>query len=278
MIHRLFGQRENLAPNYIILGLLCAFAVIPILILGFNSLKSNLELGENSIGFPRQFQWSNYPDAWEQGGFAVTMTNSVIFVVGTVTGVVVLGGMAAYALARLNPRGSNLYMIYMLSLSTIPFWLYAVPLFILWKNLSLLNTRFGLIVIYIALNSPFAIFLLRSFLVKFPPDFEDAARVDGATEIQVLTKVVLPIMWPGLLTVALVVALGVWGEFQIALIFMQEDEKMPLTTSYFNFMRRFSRDWSLTAAGAIMMILPVLIIFMGLQRRFVEGLTQGGLK
>ena len=171
-----------------------------------------------------------------------------------------------------------MYMIYMLTLSTIPFWLYAVPLFILWKNLALINTRAGLIIIYTALNSPFAIFLLRSFLVKFPADFEDAARVDGAREWQVLTRVVLPIMWPGLLTVALVVALGVWGEFQIALIFMQQDELMPITTSYFNFMQRFSRDWSLTSAGAVMMILPVLIIFLLLQRRFVEGLTQGGLK
>ncbi len=273
-----FGRRANLAPNYLVLGLLCLFALAPIAILVFNSLKSNLEIGENSISFPQEIVWANYPSAWTQGKFAVTMTNSAIFVGGTVTSVILLGGLAAYALARLNPRGSGIYMIYMLTLSTIPFWLYAVPLFILWKNLALLNTRVGLIIIYTALNSPFAIFLLRSFLVKFPADFEDAARVDGAREWQVLTRVVLPIMWPSLLTVALVVALGVWGEFQIALIFMQQDELMPITTSYFNFMRRFSRDWALTSAGAVMMILPVLIVFMLLQRRFVEGLTQGGLK
>lgn len=277
-MHNIFGRRENLAPNYIVLTLLCLFALAPIAILFFNSLKSNMEIGENSITFPREIIWTNYPEAWVQGKFAVTMTNSAIFVLGTVTCVIVLGGLAAYALARLNPRGSGIYMIYMLTLSTIPFWLFAVPLFILWRNLALLNTRLGLIVIYAALNSPFAIFLLRSFLVKFPSDLEDAARVDGAKEWQVLTRVVLPIMWPSLLTVALVVALGVWGEFQIALIFMQQDEMMPITTSYFNFMRRFSRDWSLTSAGAVMMILPVLIIFMLLQRRFVEGLTQGGLK
>ena len=273
-----FSRRENLAPNYIILGLLCLFALAPIAILVFNSLKTNLEIGQNSITFPREIIWTNYPEAWVQGKFSVTMTNSAIFVGGTVTSVIVLGGLAAYALARLNPRGSGIYMIYMLTLSTIPFWLYAVPLFILWKNLALLNTRAGLVIIYTALNSPFAIFLLRSFMVKFPADLEDAARVDGAKEWQVLTRIVLPIMWPSLLTVALVVALGVWGEFQIALIFMQQDEKMPITTSYFNFMRRFSRDWSLTSAGAVMMILPVLVIFMLLQRRFVEGLTQGGLK
>ena len=278
MLRSLFSGRANTTPNYIILGFLCFFSVGPIVILLFNSLKSNLELGKNSISFPREIVFQNYPAAWEQGNFSVTMMNSVILVTGTVLGVLILGGLAAYALARLKPRGGGAYMIYMLSLSTIPFWLYAVPLFMTWRALGLINSRAGLIIIYIALNSPFAIFLLRSFLVKFPPDIEDASRVDGANEMQVLARVVMPIMWPGLLTVGLVVALGVWGEFQIALIFMMQDEKMPLTTSYFNFMRRFSRDWSLTSAGAVMMIIPVLAIFMLLQRRFVEGLTQGGLK
>ena len=86
-----FGRRENLAPNYIILGLLCLFALAPIVILVFNSLKTNLEIGENSITFPREIVWTNYPDAWTQGKFAVTMTNSVIFVAGTVMSVIILG-------------------------------------------------------------------------------------------------------------------------------------------------------------------------------------------
>jgi raffinose/stachyose/melibiose transport system permease protein len=133
-------------------------------------------------------------------------------------------------------------------------------------------------IIYVALNSPFAIFLLRSYLLSLPRDFEDAARVDGANEWQVMARVVLPIMWPGFLTVGLVVALAIWGEFQVALIFLQDDELLPVTTSYYNFQERFGRDWALTSAGAVMMIAPVLVIFLALQRRFVEGLTQGGVK
>ena len=166
MLRSLFGGRANTTPNYIILGFLCFFSVAPIVILLFNSLKSNLELGKNSISFPREIVLQNYPAAWEQGNFSVTMMNSVILVTGTVLGVLILGGLAAYALARLKPRGGGAYMIYMLSLSTIPFWLYAVPLFMTWRALGLINSRAGLIIIYIALNSPFAIFLLRSFLVK----------------------------------------------------------------------------------------------------------------
>jgi raffinose/stachyose/melibiose transport system permease protein len=270
--------KPNLLPNYIVMIILLVFTLGPIAILLFNSLKSNQELGTNPIGFPMVVRFENYLQAWAQGEFNVTMTNSLIYVVCTVIGVLLLGGMAAYSLARLEPPGGGLYMIYMLTLSAIPFWLYVIPLFILWRNLGLLNSRVGLIIMYIAVNSPFAIFLLRSFFASLPRDFEDAARVDGANEWQVMWLVVIPMMWPAFLTVGLVVALGVWGEFQAALIFLQDDAMMPVTTSYYNFTQRFGRDWALTSAGAVMMILPVLIIFLALQRRFVEGLTQGGMK
>ena len=115
-------------------------------------------------------------------------------------------------------------------------------------------------------------------MVQLPRDFEDAARVDGANEMQVLMRVVLPLSWPGFLTVGLVVALGVWSEFQIALIFIQDPNLFPVTTSFWAFTRRFSRDWALTSAAAVMMIAPLLAIFLTLQRQFIDGLTQGGVK
>jgi len=276
----LLGQRRqtSLAPNYIILGLLLLFALCPLVILGFNSVKSNIDIAQNPLGPPRALHLENYPTAWEVGGFANTTLNSVYLVVSTVAGVLMLGGLAAYSLARLNPPGSNLFMLYMLGGSTLPIWLFLVPLFFLWRTLGLYNTLYGLTIIYIALNSPLAVFLLRSYMLSLPADFEDAARVDGANELQVFFRIVLPLSWPGFLTVGLVVALGVWSEFQIALIFVNDPKLFPVTTSYYQFTSRFTRDWALTSAAAVMMILPILIIFLALQRRFIEGLTQGGLR
>jgi len=271
-------RKLSLAPNYLILGLLVVFALGPLVILMFNSLKSSAEIAQNPIGPPRALAWSNFPRAWTIGDFAVTTRNSGILVVGTVTGVLTLGGLAAYSLARLRLPGDNFLMLYLLVVSTLPVWLYLVPLFFLWKNLGLLNSRLGLILIYIPLNAPFAIFLLRSYMVGLPVDFEDAARVDGANELQVFTRVVLPLSWPGFLTVGLVVALGVWSEFPLALIFVNDPDKFPVATSFFKFTSRFSRDWSLTSAAAVMMLAPILVIFLALQRRFIDGLTQGGLK
>lgn len=275
---RIRRQGQNLLLNHLVLIALCVFSLGPILVMFFNSVKSNAEIGRNPLGVPQNVQLDNFALAWEQGQFASTIGNSVILVIGTVSLELLLAGLVAYSLARKNPPGGNLVMFYMLVASTIPIWLYLVPLFFTWRTLDLLNNRFGMILIYVALNAPFSIFLLRSYLLSLPPDFEDAARVDGANEMQVISRIVIPLTWPGFLTVGLVVGLGVWSEFQLALIFIQDQELFPVTTSFFKFTTRFSRDWALTSAGATMMMLPVMILFLLLQRRFVEGLAQGGVK
>jgi raffinose/stachyose/melibiose transport system permease protein len=273
------GRREmSQAPNYIVLTLLLAFAVGPLAILTFNSLKTQAELGKNPLGPPQSFVWENFPKAWEIGNFSTTTRNSGILVIGTVLGVLVLGGMAAYSLAKLDLPGSGPLTLYLLIGTSLPLQLYLVPLFFAWQKLGLVNNLFGLIIIYIATNAPFAIFLLRSYMLQLPRDFEDAARVDGAGEWQIFTGIVVPLSWPGFLTVGLVVALSVWNEFLLATVFLTEQELFTVVTSYFNFATRFSRDWTMTSAAAIMMILPVVVIFLALQRRFIEGLTQGGLK
>jgi raffinose/stachyose/melibiose transport system permease protein len=268
----------SLAPNYIVLTLLLAFAIGPLAVLTFNSLKTQAEIGKNPLGPPQSFVWENFPKAWDVGNFSTTTRNSSILVVGTVLGVLVLGGMAAYSLAKLDLPGSGPLTLYLLIGTSLPLQLYLVPLFFAWQRLGLVNNLLGLIIIYIATNAPFAIFLLRSYMLQLPRDFEDAARVDGAGEWQIFTGIVVPLSWPGFLTVGLVVALSVWNEFLLATVFLTEQDLFTVVTSYFNFATRFSRDWTMTSAAALMMILPVIVIFLALQRRFIEGLTQGGLK
>ena len=273
------GRRDtSLAPNYIILILLLAFALGPILVLLFNSVKTPAEIGLNPLGPPQSFVWQNFPKAWDVGNFATTTRNSSVLVAGTVAGVLILGGMAAYSLAKLNLPGAGMVTLYLLIGTSIPLQLFLVPLFFTWQRLSLVNTLHGLIIIYIATNAPFAVFLLRSYMLQLPSDFEDAARVDGAGEWQIFTNIVVPLSWPGFLTVGLVVALSVWNEFLLATVFLTEQDLFTVVTSYYNFSTRFSRDWTMTSAAAVMMILPVIVIFLALQRRFIDGLTQGGIK
>ena len=271
-------RRSNLMPNYAILTLLVCMSLVPLIILGFNSLKNPVELGRNPLGFPQNPVWENYPNAWIKGNFNLTVRNTSILVVGTVAGVLIMGGMAAYSMAKLKLPGGDGFTLYLLISSSLPIQMFLVPLFYLWRNLDLINNLFGVILIYIAINSPFAIFLLRSYIIQIPSDFEDAALVDGANEWSVFWNIIIPLSWPGFLTAGLVVALAVWNEFMIATVFLTDSKLFTVVTSYYNFATRFGRDWGLTSASAMIMILPIIVIFLLLQRRFIEGLTQGGLK
>jgi raffinose/stachyose/melibiose transport system permease protein len=265
-------------PYYVILVLLALIALGPLVIVVFNSLKSSAEIGRNPLGLPLSPVFENFPAAWTQGDFSTTMVNSTILTVGTVVGVCIIAGTSAYAMARLDLPGTDAVLLYLFVASAVPFQLFLVPLFFLWSILHLTNSRFGLIVIYWAIFSPLATLLLRSYLVGLPRDFEDAARIDGANELQVMLRVVLPLSWPGLLTVALVTGVYAWNEFFFAITFIQDKNLKPVTTSFLAFQSTYSQNWGLTSAAAIYIILPIVVLFLFLQRRFISGLTAGGLK
>jgi len=276
----MFRKRRtaSLIPNYVVLSLLALFAVVPIVLLFLNSLKQTAEIQQDPFGIPLQPRFGNYMDAWMQGGFSTTVLNTLILTTSTILVVLVIGGLGAFALARFRFAGANALSFYLLVGTSMPALLFMVPLYFMWARLGLVNTLLGLIIIYAALYSPFATYLLRSFLVSIPMDFEEAARIDGANDIQVLTRIILPLAWPGFLTVVLVVGLGVWNEFLFAITFLQDANLKPISTSVLSFQTRYSRDWGLTSAASMIMIIPVVILFLSLQRQFIEGLARGGLK
>lgn len=272
-------RNRSLVFNYVVLTALVLFSLLPLVSLVSNSLKSDAEANSNSLGLPMKgIRWQNYPDAWKAGKLGTNMLNSTILAFGTIGGVLVIAGLAAYALAKLDIPGANFITLYLLVGTSMPAQLFMVPLFFLWTILGLGDKLIGVIIIFWALQTPFATFLLRSYMITIPKDFEDAARVDGATELQVLRHVILPLSLPGFLTVGLVVGLGAWNEFLFAVTFLHKESVKPISTSLYAFVSRYDRQWGLTSAAAVIMILPVLILFLSLQRQFIEGLTQGGLK
>lgn len=266
------------APNYIVLTLLAVFSILPILLLLLSSVKTTTEIQASPFGLPEVVRFSNYVEAWVLGNFTTTTTNTLILTTGTILLVVVIAGLAAFALARFRFAGANALSFYLLVGTSVPALLFMVPLYFMWARLGLVNNLFGLIIIYAALFSPFATYLLRSFLVSIPMDYEEAARIDGANDLQVLLSVILPLAWPGFLTVVLVVGLSVWNEFLFAVTFLQRPELRPISSSLQAFQARFSRDLGLTSAASVIMMIPIIILFLALQRQFIEGLSRGGLK
>ena len=274
-----FKKREGLF-NHLILMILAMTIILPLLVLLFNSVKPQSEFATNPLGFPNEIRLMNYYDAWVIGGYARIFLNSFILVAGTLIVNLTLSGMAAFSLAVLNPRGKLTIVlgIYLLVGISIPAQMFILPLFILWKNLYLTNTRIGLIIIYSALNAPFAVFLIRSYMIQLPSELFDAAKIDGANTFQLFYKIALPLSWPVFLTTGLVVGLAVWNEFLFALTFMQTEAYKPISTILFAFQSRFENDYSLVSAASIMMAAPIAILFMFFQRKFIAGLTGGGLK
>ena len=274
-----FKRNEGIF-NHIILMILALTIILPLSVLFFNSIKPQSEFGTNPLGFPSKVRFMNYYDAWVIGGYAKIFLNSTILVVGTLVINLTLSGMAAFSLAVLNPRGRMTVVlgIYLLVGISIPAQMFILPLFILWKNLHLTNTYLGLIIIYSALNAPFAVFLIRSYMIQLPSELFDAAKIDGANTFQLFYRIAVPLSWPVFLTTGLVVGLAVWNEFLFALTFIQTEAYKPISTILFAFQSRFENDYSLVSAASIMMAAPIAILFMLFQRKFIAGLTGGGLK
>lgn len=271
------GERRRQLIVHAILILFAAVTLGPLLVLVFNSVKPSVELGQNPLGPPSSIHLSNFVDAWNRGAFSKAMPNSLILVGLTLAGLLPLAGMAAYALSRPRFPGGGILMLYLLVASTLPLQLFLVPLFFAWAKLGLISNLFGLAIIYIAVFAPFSIFLLRSYMIQIPRDFEDAARVDGASDLQIFRYVIAPLSGPGFLVAGLVATLAVWHEFLLATVFLTDGKTFTVVTSFSRFTSEFSTDWTLTSAGAIIAMAPIMILFLLLQRRFIAGLTRGGL-
>lgn len=272
------GRGQTPHPTlYIVLIILFAFALGPFIIFVFDSLKTQSQLAGNPLGLPATPQWNNFVQAWTQAAMGVGFRNSLVIVPGTALGVCLIAGCGAYAMSRLDLPGLNGAMTYLLVSTALPIQLFLVPLFYLWTRLGLYDTLFGLIVIYWAIFSPFATLLLRSFMISVPRDYDNAARIDGASEIGVLFRIVLPLTWPGFLTVALVSALSAYNEFLLAVTFIQTNSKMPISTTLFSFQQGYTQNYALISAAGLIMLLPMVLLFLVLQRRFVAGMTSAGL-
>jgi raffinose/stachyose/melibiose transport system permease protein len=271
-------RRRLHVPAYLVLIVLALFAMGPLIAMLFNAFKNNAQIGANPLAPPTSLSLDNFTTAWREGAFGTTMRNSLILCVGSAAGTCVIAGLAAYALSHLNVPGGNGVVAYLFLGSAMPVQLFVVPLFSLWTSLHLTDSLFGLIVIYWATDAPFATLLLRSFLMKVPKEFVEAARLDGASDLQIARRVMVPLAWPGFMTVALIVALWAWNEFFWAITFIHDPSKRPISTSFLAFQDQYSTDWGLTSAAALFMLVPVVLLFLSLQRRFVAGLTSGGLK
>jgi raffinose/stachyose/melibiose transport system permease protein len=271
------GKRLTRTVFYLVLAVLAIYAIAPLAIVVFAALKSEQSLAANPLGLPTHFEWSNFSTAWTQGNIGTGMRNSAIIASGTIIGVCIIAGLAAYAMGRLEMPGTSGMIVYLIGITALPIQLFLVPLFYLWSHIHLYNSLFGVIIIYCAIFSPFATLLLRSFMLSLPREYEEAARLDGANELRVLWRVTLRLVAPGFLTVALIAGLSAWNEFLIGITFLQSPSLQPVSVALYSFQQGFSQNDALISAAGIIMLLPMMALFLVLQRHFIAGIASGGL-
>jgi len=261
-----------------LIGIASFGSLLPIALAVLNAFKTTVEINLNPLGLPARLQWENFASAWRNASLGPSLLHSAELAGLTILMVCLTAAPCAYVLARQQGRGWRFLGFYFMASITVPAQLYLFPLYFLFAKLGLVNSIPAVALIYTAMFSPFAIFLLRTYVLAIPKALEEAAQVDGAKPWQTFLYVILPMMRPGLLTVAIIVGLNAWNEFVIAVTFLQNDNNVTAIVKFYSLTGQYSTDWGEMLAAAIIIVLPVVVVFVLLQRRFIEGMTAGAVK
>jgi ABC-type glycerol-3-phosphate transport system permease component len=264
--------------KYAVLLAFLAFLLLSFVWVWSSALKTSREILTSPLALPRSFHWENLERAWTIGRFDRYIGNTVLYSVTIVTSVVVLCCLGGYALALLRFPGSNVIFVAFLLGLMVPFEAIMIPMYYLVRDLNILATRWAMIIPSIALALPFGIFLMRAFYRGLPPELADAARVDGSTEWQVFRRVMLPLSAPGVITLVVFQFMWTWNAFSIPLILVQEEELRPVALGIMFFSGRYTSDQGMIAAGVTIATLPIILLYLALQRQFIRGITAGALK
>jgi raffinose/stachyose/melibiose transport system permease protein len=255
-----------------------AIAVAPLSLLVINALKTQSQIVTNPLALPISPQWHNFGSAWIEGGFSLGLFNSVVLCGCTVAITVFAASLAAYPLARRRTRLWKLIALYFLGCVTVPVQMFLFPLYYVYAGLGLVGNLLATALILAAINLPLAVLLLRANVIAIPIDLDDAARMDGAGHWATFRHVILPLIRPGMITVGVIVLLNSWNEFLITSTFQQGAHNFTMTLGYLALNGSLTADQGLLMAGALIVIAPVLIIFIAMQRYFVAGMMSGAIK
>jgi ABC-type glycerol-3-phosphate transport system permease component len=261
------------------------WVIYPMIWLAYSSLKPDEAIFRDAFALPalNGLQFDNYARAWSEARFSDYFFNSVIVTGVSVTLITGLGAMAGFALARFrHPAGQVAFWLFLAGLM-IPAQLSVVPLFFELRALGLLNSRLGLILVYTANGLPFAIFILAGFFRALPRTLYEAAVVDGCNEFSAFWHVLLPLARPGLVTVAIFQFIGVWKEYFFAFMLTSgatgaEVHTLPLGLANLAITSQYHSDYGLLFAGLVLVTVPILVVYLALQRQIVKGVTAGALK
>lgn len=267
-------------PSYVLVGIWSLFTVFVITWVGLSSLKSNLQVFKEPWSLPTELHFENFIKAWSVMRFSNYFLNSTLVVLVSVVLILVVSAPASYVLSRLKFRGRSLIsMIYTAGMG-IPYPLLFIPLFVIMASLNQIDSLVGLTIVYVSLSIPFTVYILTGFFSSLPTELEEAAIIDGCKDYQVFTKIMLPLASPGLITAAIFNFIGLWNEYQLALVFINSDENRTISLGLYSLSNsmQYTGDWVGLFAGIVIIMVPTIILYVFLSEKMIAGITMGASK
>lgn len=275
-------QKKNIARVfylYIPLIIILVLVLIPFLWALSTSLKTIPEFNSETLRYlPESLNFDSYRYVWEKSGFSTYFLNSVAVSSISVIITIVLCICNAYALSRYNFRGKGIITTLLLGTQMMPVILYLVPLFSVFKTMKLIDNPLALILFNIVLQTPFNSLLMRSFVNGVPKEIDEAAMVDGAGKLTIMTKILTPMLKPGIVAVSAFTFIGCWNEFLVAFTFIQTQSKFTIPVGLKTMIGEYSINYPALAAGSIISLIPPVILFSVIQKHLVAGLSAGAVK
>lgn len=264
----------------VVLCLYLLFVLFPIYWMVATSFKHNTEIinAQELTYFPQKFTAENYNQLFSMYDYGNMLKNSIIVSLSSAFCITMLSIFGGYGLARYQFKTKTLFLLFFLVTQMIPGILVIIPLYVIFSKINLVNTRLSLFIFYLVSNLPFCAITMRSFFERIPYTLEEAATVDGCTKLQTLRKIVLPVMFPGIVAVFVFAFIGAWNELIAGTIFINTPNYWTIPIGLKSLIGKYDVKWGVLMAGGVLALLPTAIMFAIMQKFVVEGLTAGAVK
>lgn len=250
----------------------------PVFVMTISAFKPTSAIFANPFALADPSHLDNFAKVLGETAFLTYLGNSILVTATAIALTLLFGLMAGYAIARYEFPGNAALFLFFLSGLIVPLKLAIIPLFIQLKTLGLLDSRIGLILVYAAMGLPSTVFILTGFLRTLPRELEEAARIDGASELRIMATVMVPLTKPAIVIAAIHNAVPVWNDFFFPLVFIHTDDRKTLPQGLTTFVGEFSTDWGAVFAGLTLAALPITAVYILLSKQFIAGMTSGAIK
>lgn len=264
--------------NQTVLILVALLFLFPIYLVFVNGLKTPKDVFLNTLGAPEAMQWGNYARAWEMMSFGRAFLNSLSITAGSIVVIIIATSMAAWVLVRTKTRSSNLIFLVFVSAMIIPFQSVMLPLVSFMDRLGLLNSRIGIVFMYLGFGSSLSIFLYHGFIKSVPMALEEAAIIDGCPRWRILWLIVFPLLKSITVTIMILNIKWFWNDYLLPQLVLGEKALRTIPLSMFYFFGQYTKQWHLAMAALTLSIVPVILFFLIAQRYIIEGITTGSVK